>query len=321
MVYFPFKSFGILAGIASLATVLAAPAPVTSSNTSEIASRRPSATPHFVVYSDSWAGGLPPTVAEIEGFNVVALSFLLAQGACDQALGWTQLSTAQRASIKSQYAAAGIKLIVSAFGSTDTPTTSGADPIAMADTMASWVLQYDLDGIDVDYEDFGAINAGDGKAEAWLASFTTQLRTHLPQGQYIITHAPVAPWFSPVYPAGAYRKVHETVGDQIDWYNIQFYNQNEYTTCDNLLTASSTTWPESSVFQINSSGGVPLHKLVIGKPASTSGANNGYMSHTLLASCIQEAQAKGWNAGVMAWEFPDASSSWIQSVRSSAFPL
>ena len=34
-----------------------------------------------------------------------------------------------------------------------------------------------------------AIDAGDGKAEAWLATFTKQLRTLLPQGSYILTHA------------------------------------------------------------------------------------------------------------------------------------
>ena len=81
-----------------------------------------------------------------------ALSFLLLEGAWDKAQEWTTLSASQRSTIKSQYAAAGIKLIVSAFGSTDVPTSSGVDPIATANTMAAWVKQYDLDGIDVDYE-------------------------------------------------------------------------------------------------------------------------------------------------------------------------
>lgn len=74
------------------------------------------------------------------------------EGAWDKAQEWASLSASQRSSIKSQYAAAGIKLIVSAFGSTDVPTTTGADPIATANTMAAWVKQYSLDGIDVDYE-------------------------------------------------------------------------------------------------------------------------------------------------------------------------
>jgi GH18 family chitinase len=72
--------------------------------------------------------------------------------------------------------------------------------------MAQFVLDNHLDGIDVDYEvptppagaagrgliaaqDFGAINAQDGRAESWLESFTKQLRTKLPQGQYLLTHA------------------------------------------------------------------------------------------------------------------------------------
>jgi chitinase len=42
--------------------------------------------------------------------------------------------------------------MVSAFGSTDTPTTSGEDPTKLAETMAAWVKKYNLDGIDVDYE-------------------------------------------------------------------------------------------------------------------------------------------------------------------------
>jgi len=68
-----------------------------------------------------------------------------------------------------------------------------------------------------------AINQANGKAEQWLITYTKALRQNLPNG--IITHAPVAPWFSPIYTAGAYTKVHKEVGDMIDWYNVQFYNQ------------------------------------------------------------------------------------------------
>ena len=55
--------------------------------------------------------------------------------------------------------------------------------------MAKWIIANDLDGIDVDYEDFDAINAQDGKAEQWLITFTKTLRQQLPQGKYILTHA------------------------------------------------------------------------------------------------------------------------------------
>ncbi|KAF5374494.1 hypothetical protein D9615_009116 [Tricholomella constricta] len=280
-------ALSFVAGLSTICGVFSAPV-ANSNTTADLVTPGTGAGPQFVVYTNSinnFTG--PPPVAQVKGFNVVALSFLLIKGDYDKATEWTQLSAEQRSSIKSQYAAAGIKLIVSAFGSTDKPTTNGADPVGTANTMAAWVKQYDLDGIDVDYEDFGAVSAGDGKAEIWLASFTRQL--------------PVAPWFSPgKFGGGAYLKVHETVGHLIDWYNVQFYNQGEgeYTTCAGLLTASSTKWPQASLFQIADSG-IPLSKLVIGKPANINGANNGYMSASELAQCVQQAKNKGWSEYIL----------------------
>ncbi|KAI0731324.1 glycoside hydrolase family 18 protein [Earliella scabrosa] len=282
--------------------------------------------PRFVVYSDRWVSGLtgPPPVSQIHGFNVFVLSFLLISGARDKALEWTQLSSADRARIKSEYEAAGISLMVSAFGATDAPTTNGANPTETANTMAAWVKQYGLDGLDVDYEDFSAMDKSDGSAESWIAAFTKQIRSQLPQGQFILSHAPVAPWFSVsnLFSAGAYLKIDETVGDLIDWYNVQFYNQgtNQYTTCDNLLNTSGGAWPQSSLFEIAETG-VDLDKLVIGKPAQLGNANNGYIEPATLATCLSQAKAKGWHAGVMVWQFPDAAASWISTVRSEAFPV
>ncbi|KAF8916309.1 glycoside hydrolase superfamily [Mucidula mucida] len=236
-----------------------------SSQARTFVERATPAAPHWVVYSDkSTSSTGPPPAADIEGFNVFSLSFLLLAGAWDKAYEWTTLTADQRTALKAEYDAAGIKLMVSVFGATDVPTSSGADPVTTAQTMAAWVKEYDLDGIDVDYEDFNAFAAG--TAEAWLISFTTELRNQLPQGEYIITHAPVAPWFTPThYTGGGYLKVHDSVGSKIDWYNLQFYNQgtSEYTTCDGLLTASSSTWPETALFQIIANG-VDGSKLIIG---------------------------------------------------------
>ncbi|KIY63585.1 glycoside hydrolase family 18 protein [Cylindrobasidium torrendii FP15055 ss-10] len=278
--------------------------------------------PHFVVYGDKsttkWGA---PDVADIEGFNVFALSFLLTAGPWDKAYEWTTMTADERTAAKAEYAAAGIKLVVSAFGSSDVPTSANYDPVALAQTMAAWVKTWELDGIDVDYEDFNAFAAG--TAENWLISFTTELRNQLPSGEFIITHAPVAPWFTPsIYSGGGYLKVHNAVGNAIDWYNIQFYNQGtaEYTTCDGLLNKSSDTWPETSVFEI-AGNGVDVSKLVIGKPGTTGDANNGFMTASDLAVCLQEAKGKGWNGGAMAWQYPNADSSWIKTVRSLSWPV
>ncbi|KAF8588809.1 glycoside hydrolase family 18 protein [Ramaria rubella] len=288
-----------------------------------ILSRDTSAGPYFVVYTDRLTPGVlgPPAASQVKGFNVVALSFFLINGVADKAQEWAQLTSTERSSIKAQYEEAGIKLLVSAFGATESPTTNHADPVATANMMAAFVIQYDLDGIDVDYEDFQAINLGDGSGESWIINFTKQLRTQLPQGDYILTHSPVAPWFSPgTFRGGAYLKVHQTIGEIIDWYNVQFYNQgtSEYTTCDGLLTESSSLWPQSALFQI-SANGVDLNKLVIGKPAFPGDANNGYMQPTLLAGCLNQARAEGWSGGVMVWEYPDANAEWIQMARAQAF--
>ncbi|KAJ7446690.1 glycoside hydrolase family 18 protein [Mycena latifolia] len=274
----------------------------------DILARATPAPPHWVVYGDQFVSGTTgPPATSVVAVRRSILSFLLVEGAWDKAFEWTTYTDAERATVKAQYAAAGIKLLVSAFGSTDVPTSSGLDPIAMATTMGNWVKQYNLDGIDVDYEDFNAFDAGDGKAEAWLISFTTQLRTILPQGTYIITHA------------RGYLKVHSSVGSLIDWYNVQ--GVNEYTTCANLLTTSSTTWPNTALFQIAASG-VPLTKLVIGKPASTAFATSGgFMDGSTLATCVATAKTQGWTGGAMVWEYPGAAAAWIKTVRGSAWPV
>lgn len=292
--------------------------------TRNILARSTPAAPRFVVYSDAWVSGEtgPPAVADVAGWNVFALSFLLASGSADQATEWESITADQRASYISQYHAAGISLIVSAFGSTETPASSGYDPTDTANTMAAWVKEYDLDGIDVDFEDFSAFDAGTGEAEDWLITFTTVLREALPSGSYIITHAPVAPWFSPsIWGGGGYLYVNEKVGDLIDWYNIQFYNQGvtEYTTCSGLFTESSSTWPESAVFQIAASG-VELSKIVVGKPAAAADATNGYMDPSTLAGCVASAVADGWTGGIMSWEYPSADAAWIATVRGSTWP-
>ena len=124
---------------------------------------------------------------------------------------------------KAEYAKAGISIVASAFGATDTPTTSNADPTGTANTMAQWVKGNALDGIDVDYEDLAAMNKGDGAAEKWVTTFTQTLRKTLPKGQFILTHAPLAPWLAPnhQFAGGAYVTIHKNVGSLVDWVRLR----------------------------------------------------------------------------------------------------
>ncbi|KAJ7613064.1 glycoside hydrolase family 18 protein [Roridomyces roridus] len=288
-----------------------------------LSSRAVPTSPVWVAYFDqyiSWDS--LPAASSVEGFSVFALAFIYSNTLEDNAVVWATIDNDTRASIKAEYAAAGISLIVSAYGGTVSPTSDGDDPVAAANYIANFVKTYDLNGVDVDYEDFGALETA-GTAVAWLTTFTKTLRGLLPQGQYILTHAPVAPWFSPnLWPDNGYLGVHAAVGSLIDWYNVQFYNQgtSEYTTCTGLINSSSSKWPNSALFQIAASG-VPLNKLVIGKPAASSDASNGFMDTATLATCLGQAKALGWSAGAMTWEYPDATSAWIAAVRADSWPV
>lgn len=85
---------------------------------------------------------------------------------------------------------------------------------------------------------------------------------------------------------------------------VQFYNQGQiYTDCTSLIFNSGGYFPSTSVFEINSYSSVPLYKIVIGKPLDVGSASNGYMSAETLNLCVKQATKKGWNGGVMYWEW------------------
>ncbi|KAJ7724377.1 glycoside hydrolase family 18 protein, partial [Mycena metata] len=279
------------------------------------------AAPQFVAYFDKFVSyDSLPDPSLLTGFTVFALAFVYPSSAVDNAQVWESMTAADRATTKAEYNAAGISLIVSAFGSGSSPTSQ--DPTTVANYIANYVLTYNLDGVDIDYEDFPALESA-GTAVPWLSTLTTVLRQKLPKGQYILTHAPVAPWFSPgLWPGNGYLGVNAAVGSLIDWYNVQFYNQgdSEYVTCAGLLTASSSTWPESALFQI-ATNGVPLNKLVIGKGATGADATTGYMDPATLATCVAQAKSQGWSAGVMEWQYPNGGSAWIEEVRADSWPV
>ncbi|GJJ10262.1 hypothetical protein Clacol_004488 [Clathrus columnatus] len=318
------------------------PSPTTSSKPP--ATPSPTSSSRFVIYDDTPASGFP-SPAKLQGFNTYILAFYLSNaGPFDLAEMWASLTAAQRSTMRANYKAVGVDtILVSAFGSTDIPTTTGVNPTTMAQKLAQFVSDFGLDGVDVDYEDFNAVQAG--TAVAWLVTLTTELRSLMGPNK-ILTHAPVAPWFGL---GGPYLMLDQKVGSQIDWYNIQFYSQGtEYTTCDSLVTQSGGVFPNTSIKEIMAAG-VPQQKLVIGKPGkpsdvgvslrrrglpSSEGDNlledshliprqintNGFIDPATLATCVNQAKALGWRAGVMTWEFPDADNTWIKTVREQAFP-
>lgn len=196
-----------------------------------------------------------------------------------------------------------MKLLVSAFGSTQSPTSAGVDAVQCAANLAQFAIDNLFDGVDIDWEDTPAFNKGVG--EDWLITLTKELYRLLPAGS-IITHAPQSPYFSPgLYPKNAYLTVDQQVGSMISFYNVQFYNQGVgmYDSAQGLFNVSGGWAPQSSINEIIASG-VPSHKVILGKPAQTSDGNNGWMSAADLNKAIVDNYAyNGWNAGIMFWQF------------------
>eukprot|EP00727_Mastigamoeba_balamuthi_P013607 m51a1_g887 hypothetical protein (497) ;mRNA; f:2830-4592 len=300
--------------------------------------------PHIVSYVDalpSWwpasaiAAGLGvPGYAPNDGYNVINLAFWTTGATADAAQVWAnalqyvstdnpwgQTNDAVQKAWADAFHKAGKLIMVSAFGATDFPTSAGKDPVQVAQALAEFVNKNNLDGVDLDWEDNNAMEAGTG--EAWLVSCTRKLRELLPNK--IITHAPQGPYFmgAPKYKNGGYVTVHNQVGSLIDWYNMQFYNQESttYNTYETLFIASNGWSTGTSVKEIAAKG-VPLDKLVVGKPVMQKDATNtGYVELGALKSILQQGiNNLGWCAGVMGWQYPSdisgTSNTWSNGIKS-----
>lgn len=85
-----------------------------------------------------------------------------------------------------EFHAAGIKVLVSAFGMAEYPTSQGYDAGTTCTQMAYFVKDNHLDGIDISYHDDFALDASIG--ENWLIACTIAIRDVLPVEEYILTH-------------------------------------------------------------------------------------------------------------------------------------
>jgi len=296
-----------------------------------------------VVYIDAINSWWPPTAiaagigvpgyAQNTSFNVINLAFWLNSGSADAALLWANAYTyvssdnpwgtsnsAVQAAWRQRYHSAGIKIMVSAFGATEFPTSAGVDPVTCGTNLANFVKQNNLDGVDLDWEDNAAMEAG--KGEQWLITITKTLRNLLPKSQgYIISHAPQAPYFmgAPKYPNGGYLTVDKEVGDLIDFYNIQFYNQgtSTYDTYSSLFETSNG-WATKTAVKELMAAGIPSSRIVIGKPITTGDATNtGYVPVASLASFFSQAKSS-WKTGFMGWQYKsDPDGSWSARLSQS----
>ena len=127
-----------------------------------------------------------------------------------------------------------------------------------------------------------------------------------------MTHAPQAPYFkNDFYKNGGYITVDKEVGDLINFYNIQFYNQGDskYNTYDELVEKATGFFAGTSLMEIKKKG-VELKKLVITKPILPNDATNtGYMAPQDLRNAADRAlQDHKWFSGITHWQYPSDTS-------------
>jgi hypothetical protein len=260
-----------------------------------------------------------PGYAQNHDYNHIIFSFWSCSGSnVDVGLVWQNIhqyidpdhnpwgTTAQeiQQGMKKIYNDNGIKILISAFGATEFPTSQGENATECGLKLGDFVLNNNLDGADIDWEDNDAMDAGTG--EQWLIDFTKALRSKIPN--HIVTHCPQAPYFkSEYYKNGGYITVNQQVGNLIDFYIIQFYNQgdSQYNTYQELFTsASGSKFNGTSLSEINKRG-VPLQKLIVCKPITTGDATNtGWMSGSDLGAAVVKGYNElGWYGGVAHWQY------------------
>jgi len=121
---------------------------------------------------------------------------------------------------------------------------------------------------------------------------------------------------------GGYTAVYKKVPNDITYFNVQFYNQGAscYTDFNGLFVTSAAcpNFPSTALMEI-ANAGVPLSKLVVGKPVTIADAGSGFVTAANLHSIFQQAKSKyNWNAGIMGWVWNDAATctSWVKTIYS-----
>jgi len=261
------------------------------------------------------------------GYNVIITAFYLSgSGPTDFAQAWAALNTSTKQSTMSQAHSKGAVVLISLGGSTDSPYSQDAHALGVK--VGQWAKAQYLDGVDFDLENiapgFKVGSLSTASTIDWFGNVTVGAANGFGSGA-VITHAPQAPYFGPVGSSttwvgttGGYTAVYKRVANYITFFNVQFYNQGSscYVDYAGLFQKSCSTFPSTSVGEI-ASAGIPLSKIVIGKPVTTADASNGWLSGSSLNSLFSQAKsATSWNAGLMGWVWNDQATctSWVKAV-------
>jgi chitinase len=227
----------------------------------------------------------------------------------------TSLSPATIDTIK-KLQQAGKKVLISFGGATMDHTTYSqiaGNETQLANSIATFITENSLDGVDIDWEDtiaFSDTATAGYDGVKFLVDFTNALREALPEGA-IITHAPQPPYLEVNrYAYGNYVEVMQQVGDKIDWLNVQFYNNLPWSSNPNLIVKYYAEFAALS--------GCTPEKIVVGLPVNKGDAGSGYINiYTIIQSILSplESEYPDDFGGFMNWQFSsDAGGVWAKAI-------
>jgi len=268
----------------------------------------------YLDYKINWSDIASDIKAAVENcFNVINLGFWMSgQGYVDAAVTFANTPAQTRQEILDYVHSHNAKLMLSIGGATEHLESMIANNQGRSYGLSAAQAAADLnfDGVDFDLELQPGNNQPflDGSFQTFLIDCTNAARSILGDSS-LISHAPQAPYLGQwAGPTLGYVAVLEHTS--IDFLNIQFYNQGpgEYTTYENLMiNEGEDSWLAGSAVKEMIDSGVPVGKIVIGKPIGPTGyANNGYVPPIQLKefACRFKTEFGLEVNGFMTWMYP-----------------
>ena len=284
--------------------------------------------PKFVVYILKPLGTFENFLSLVntfndKGINVIILSFIFFDNInlnpnLDQAISdWaTKFTQNQRLQIKNAFNGVILLSHGGAAGSSAILKYSNYGYDKVSDATWEFVKNNDLDGIDIDYENI------DPKA---LLDFSVNLANK--KDKYIFTMAPQASWST----LQDHLTVYNKIGDKINWFNLQTYNQTAEFSNYNYLMIDNTDSPQPTSLRGIITGihlpdnlycrqgctqytKIPPYKIVLGsciKSECQQYGNTPNLNPDVVASFIKTAKndTNGYftewfkGGGMMVWEY------------------
>lgn len=180
----------------------------------------------------------------------------------------------------------------------------------LVEQIVGYVIANGFSGVDIDYEDDNGFTGGlDGTGVydgvTFLIELTNALAQELPPGQNIITHAPQPPYFDPSERyKNAYTQIWQGTGNNISWFNCQFYNNPRYSSSASTKVSSYETF----------AGTIGASELLMGVTLDPAGS--GYLPLDQFASHVIAPLLQTFGSafgGVMGWEFSyDQCGTWAE---------